>query len=149
MATILQTTFSEPFSWMKVYKFQLIFHWSFVPKGPINNIPALVQIMAWHWPGDKPFSEPMMVRLLTHICVTRPQWVNGNWLYNYVYQPREKPQPSPLLPPLLPATVWRTVGDNVKMENPGMMAAGGVSAMKVTRCAPWSRALCHSVRTRW
>ena len=26
----------------------------FVPKGPINNIPALVQIMAWRRPGDKP-----------------------------------------------------------------------------------------------
>ena len=48
----------------------------FVPKGPINNIPALVQIMAWRWPGDKPLSEAMMVRLLTHICVTQPQWVN-------------------------------------------------------------------------
>ena len=24
----------------------------FVPKGAINNIPALVQIMAWHRPGD-------------------------------------------------------------------------------------------------
>ena len=49
----------------------------FVPKGPINNIPALVQIMAWRRPGDKPLSEPMMVNLLTHICVTRPQWVNS------------------------------------------------------------------------
>ena len=48
----------------------------FVPKGPINNIPALVQIMAWRRPGDKPLSEPMMVSLATHICVTRPQWVN-------------------------------------------------------------------------
>ena len=48
----------------------------FVPKGPINNIPSLVQIMAWRRPGDKPLSEPMMVSLLTHICVTRPQWVN-------------------------------------------------------------------------
>ena len=47
----------------------------FVPKGPINNIPALVQIMAWRRPGDKPLSEPMMFRLPTHICVTRPQWV--------------------------------------------------------------------------
>ena len=44
----------------------------FVPKGPINNIPVLVQIMAWR-PGDKPVSEPMMVSLPTHICVTRPQ----------------------------------------------------------------------------
>ena len=34
----------------------------FVPKGPINNIPALVQIMAWRRTGDKPLSEPMMTR---------------------------------------------------------------------------------------
>ena len=47
----------------------------FVPKGPINNIPAMVQIMAWHRPGNKPLSEPMVVSLLTHICITRPQWV--------------------------------------------------------------------------
>ena len=44
----------------------------FVPKGPINNIPALVEIMAWRRPGDKPLSEPMMVSLPTHICITRP-----------------------------------------------------------------------------
>ena len=47
-----------------------------VPKCLINNITALVQIMAWRWPGNKPLSEPMMVSLPTHICVTRPQWVN-------------------------------------------------------------------------
>ena len=47
----------------------------FVPKGPINSIPALVQIIAWRRSGDKPLSEPMMVSLPTHICVTRPQWV--------------------------------------------------------------------------
>ena len=51
----------------------------FVPKGLINNIPALVLIMAWRRPGDKPLSEPMLVRSLTHICVTRPQWVNVYW----------------------------------------------------------------------
>ena len=49
----------------------------FVPKSPIKTIPALVQIMAWRRPGDKPLSEPMMVNLLTHICVTRPQWVES------------------------------------------------------------------------
>ena len=48
----------------------------FVPKGPINNIPALVQIMAWRRLGDKSLSEPVMVSLLTHKWVTRPQWVN-------------------------------------------------------------------------
>ena len=51
----------------------------FVPKGSINNNPALFQIMAWRRPGDKPLSEPMMVISLTHICVTRPQWVN-EWM---------------------------------------------------------------------
>ena len=45
----------------------------FDPKGPINNIPALVQIMAWRRPGDKPLSEPMVVSLPTHICVAWPQ----------------------------------------------------------------------------
>ena len=34
-----------------------------VPRGPINNIPALVQIMAWRRPGDKPLSEPMLYQL--------------------------------------------------------------------------------------
>ena len=64
------------------------------PKGPINNIPSLVQIMAWRRPGDKPLSEPMMARLPTHICVTRPQWVNSeelvqrylNWTGGYLSQ---------------------------------------------------------------
>ena len=50
----------------------------FVPKGPINKIPTLVQIMAWCRPGAKPLSKPMMMSLLTHICVTRPQWVKSN-----------------------------------------------------------------------
>ena len=31
--------------------------------------------MAWRRPGDKPLSEPMLVNSLTHICVTRPQWI--------------------------------------------------------------------------
>ena len=51
------------------------FSLKFYPKSPINNIPALVQIMAWCRSGDKPLSEPVMVRLPTHICVTRPQRV--------------------------------------------------------------------------
>ena len=45
----------------------------FVPKGLIDDIAALVHIMAWHRPGDKPLSEPVMVSLLTHIYATQPQ----------------------------------------------------------------------------
>ena len=33
--------------------------------------------MAWRRPGNKPLSEPMMVSLLTHICVIQPQWDNS------------------------------------------------------------------------
>ena len=53
----------------------------FVPRGPINDISVLVQIMAWRRPGDKPLSELMMVSLLTHICVTRPQGANIHIAY--------------------------------------------------------------------
>ena len=78
MADIFQT-FSNAFSWMKIFQLWLKFHWSlFLSKCPINNIPALVQIMAWCRPGNKPLSEPMMASLLMHICITRPQWVNKN-----------------------------------------------------------------------
>ena len=49
----------------------------FVPKVRINNILALVQIMARCQTGNKPLCEPVMVSLLMHICVTRPQWVNS------------------------------------------------------------------------
>ena len=76
---ISQTIFSNAFSWMKMLEYRLKL--KFVPKGLINNIPALVQIMAWRRPGDKPLSEPMMVSLLTHICVTRPHWVKDWFRY--------------------------------------------------------------------
>ena len=55
----------------------------FVPKGPINIIPSLVQVMAWRRPGDNPLSEPMMVSLLTHICVAWPQSVKSKGISNH------------------------------------------------------------------
>ena len=73
MPAIFQTIISNGFSWMKMCEFRL--SQKFVPKGPINNIPALVQIMAWRRPGDKPLSKPVVVSLLTHICITLPQWI--------------------------------------------------------------------------
>ena len=63
----------------------------FVPRGPINNTSALVQIMTRHRPGDKPLSEPMMVRLPTHISVTRPRWVKLNHSLIQVALHRDNP----------------------------------------------------------
>ena len=57
----------------------------FVAQGPINKIPALVQIMAWRRLRIKPLSAAMLVRLL-HICVTRPQWVNTMTVYYLAIQ---------------------------------------------------------------
>ena len=75
----------------------------FVPRVGINNIPALVLIMAWCRPGAKAVSEPLMASLLTNICVTRPQWVKskcsnyieeselrnavGKW-WSFIFRPR-------------------------------------------------------------
>ena len=56
--------------------FSIKFSLKFVPNGPTNHIPALVQIMAWRRSGDKSLSEPMVISLLTNIFVIRPQWVN-------------------------------------------------------------------------
>ena len=84
----------------------------FVPKGLINNIPSLVQIMAWRRPGDKPLSEPMMIISPTHICVTRPQWVNtGFWSFHccWLRQNVEKPSGTVELPVIGDAMtfIWR------------------------------------------
>ena len=69
---------SNVFSWIKIYELRLQFHWTLksVPRGPIDNFPALFQIMVWCQLGNKPLSSTMMISLLTQICVTRPQWVN-------------------------------------------------------------------------
>ena len=69
---IFKCSFVNENVWILI-KFSL----KFVPKGPINYIPALVQIMAWRRLGDKPLFEPMMISLLTHICVTRPRRVKA------------------------------------------------------------------------
>ena len=32
----------------------------FIPNGPVSNIPALLETIAWHRPGDKPLSEAVL-----------------------------------------------------------------------------------------
>ena len=49
----------------------------FVTEVPITTVLALVQIIAWRRPGDRPLSEPMMVSLLKHICGTRRSHTDG------------------------------------------------------------------------
>ena len=67
MADIFQKTCSNAIFFNENVWISIMISLTFVPKGPFNNIPALVQIMAWRRPGNKPLSEPMMVRLPMHI----------------------------------------------------------------------------------
>ena len=73
----------------------------FVPQFLINNIPALVHIMAWHRPGGKPLLEPIMARLLTHIFVTRPQRVKSIHCNSFDYW-------TPVQTPVSPVTIKLT-----------------------------------------
>ena len=34
----------------------------FIPRGPIDNKPALVQVMAWRRTGNKPLNKPMLTQ---------------------------------------------------------------------------------------
>ena len=58
----------------------------FVPRDPIDNIPILIQIMAWRRPGDKPLPETMLVSLLKYICITHRQWVTPK-MHSYHWYP--------------------------------------------------------------
>ena len=78
MAAVFRT-FSNAFAWMKLHVIWILISilLKFVPRISVNNIPATIEIMAWRRPGDRQLSEPMMVSLLTNICVTQTQWVNS------------------------------------------------------------------------
>ena len=54
---------------------------TFVPKGSIDNKPALVQIMAWRQTANNPLSEPKQVysSLLMLICISWP------WLFIWIH----------------------------------------------------------------
>ena len=63
MAAISQTTFPKC-NFMNVKFYILIWiSLKFVPKGPIDNTPALVHVIAWRRPGAKPLPEPMLTQL--------------------------------------------------------------------------------------
>ena len=70
IAAIMQMTFLNALSWMKMYEFQLKIHCNLFLRFELT-----ISQDWFRWPGDKPLSEPMLVSLMTHIFVTRPQWV--------------------------------------------------------------------------
>ena len=61
MATIPETTFSKHWHVWNILYFDSI-SLKFVPKDPIDNTSALLQLMPWRRPGGKPLSEPMLTQ---------------------------------------------------------------------------------------
>ena len=56
----------------------------FVPRSPIDNKVALVQVMVWHQTGFKPLSEPMMV-WFTDVALgemSQSSWLTSSWSYS-------------------------------------------------------------------
>ena len=51
----------------------------FGPKDQINNIAALVQIMAWRRSADKSLFEPMIVRLPMYASLGLNELTQMNW----------------------------------------------------------------------
>ena len=60
MAANSQTIFSDAFSLIKKFCISIKISLKFVSKGPIDNKPALVQVMAWRQIGVKPLYESML-----------------------------------------------------------------------------------------
>ena len=48
----------------------------FVPKGPIDNNSALVQVMAWRSTDDKPLPEPMLTQFTDIYAARAVRWFN-------------------------------------------------------------------------
>ena len=76
MVAILQPTFSSAFSSMKVFQFGFKFHWSLLLRAQLT---VCQHWFRW-WLGTKQatghYLDQWLPFLLTHIFLTRPQWVN-------------------------------------------------------------------------
>ena len=74
MAAIFRTTYSKAFSWMKIYKFLLRFHWSLFPRSQLTIFQYWFRL----WLGaSHAISHYLHQWWLDYICVTRLQWVNN------------------------------------------------------------------------
>ena len=62
MAGILAVDIFKCIFLNKNYRILIQISLKLVARIPNYNKPALVQVMAWHWTGDKPLPVPMMIQ---------------------------------------------------------------------------------------
>ena len=94
--------------------------------GPINNIPALVQIMAWCRSGAMPLPEPVMVSLLT-------QWVNSRGSVTKKI--------------LFHVHIWHETLSNINSSPPGQN--GRHFADNVFKCIFVNETFCILIKFHW
>ena len=73
MTTISQTVFSDAFSWMKIYEFWLRFHWSLFLMFELTVLQHWIRLWLGAFQATSHYLNQWWTRLLTHLCVTRPQ----------------------------------------------------------------------------
>ena len=76
MAAVSQTTFSNAFSWMKMYQFWLKFHWSMFLRIQLTIFQYWFRWWLCAEQATRHYLNQWCPRLPRHICVTQPQWVN-------------------------------------------------------------------------
>ena len=54
-----------------------------VPRSPINNKSALVQVMAWHQTGDKPLPETMMTQFSDEYMLVGDELTHYSLMVSY------------------------------------------------------------------
>ena len=77
IGAILQTSFSNVFSWMKSFVFWFEFRWSLFLRVQLTNVSigSGLQVMAWNQTGNKPLSELMLTQFTDAYI-----WHKGRWV---------------------------------------------------------------------
>ena len=82
--------------WNENVRISITISLKFVPKGPFNIFPALVQIMAWRRTGEKPLSEPKMTQFnntymfASLLLIKSPQYTGGDFMFLYRFVRRRR-----------------------------------------------------------
>ena len=79
MDAISQTPFSNAFSWMKMLEYRLKFQWNLFLRVQLTIFQHWFRLWLGAGQATSHYLNQWWSSLLTHICVSRPQWVNYSW----------------------------------------------------------------------